>query len=184
MSKIYFTSDTHFNHANIIEYCNRPFEDPAAMNAEIIKRWNKIVKNDDVVYHLGDFGFGSKEEVAAMVSQLNGIKKLIFGNHDRWKPQVYREMGFKEVYDRPILIEGFWLLSHAPIEGLMGTQSPFVNIYGHIHTDQRYITVSASGVCVCQERWGYSPVEFSLIKKMVAAERKEEIEEEEDNGQD
>lgn len=174
--RVYFISDTHFGHKNIIDYCGRPYNCVEEMNKDIIKRWNSVVKNDDVVYHLGDFGFGSKEEVAAIVSQLNGIKKLILGNHDRWRPQIYRDMGFKEVYDRPIILENFWILSHAPIEGLMGKQSPFVNIYGHIHNDERYGTYAASGVCVCVERHPV-PVLFDNIKIMVSTLREEEVEE-------
>lgn len=54
---IFVTSDTHFNHKNIIKYCNRPFKDVEEMNEAIINNWNNLVTNDDVIYHLGDFGF-------------------------------------------------------------------------------------------------------------------------------
>ena len=53
--KIYIISDTHFNHENIIKYCNRPFKDINEMNDAIIDNWNRIVKKDEIVYHLGDF---------------------------------------------------------------------------------------------------------------------------------
>ena len=51
---IYFIADTHFNHANIIKYCNRPFKNTDEMNKYIIRKWNSVVKERDTVYHLGD----------------------------------------------------------------------------------------------------------------------------------
>ena len=58
---IYFIADTHFNHKNIIEYCNRPFKDTNKMNEYIIQKWNSVVKENDIVYHLGDVEFGTTE---------------------------------------------------------------------------------------------------------------------------
>ena len=58
--EIYVIADTHFYHNNIIKYCNRPFEDVEKMNELIINKWNSVVSNEDIVLHLGDFGFVSK----------------------------------------------------------------------------------------------------------------------------
>lgn len=80
---IYFTSDTHYYHANIIKYCNRPFTDRLHMNEVLIERWNERVKPEDTVYHLGDVGFCKDVELYKILSQLNGKKILIIGNHDR-----------------------------------------------------------------------------------------------------
>ena len=57
-SNIFFTSDTHFHHDNIIRFCNRPFKDVYHMDEELIKRWNEKVGPDDIIYHLGDFAWG------------------------------------------------------------------------------------------------------------------------------
>ena len=54
-SKIFFTSDTHFDHANIIKFCDRPFKDVEEMNWKLIKNWNDKVPQDGLVFHLGDF---------------------------------------------------------------------------------------------------------------------------------
>lgn len=56
---IYFTSDLHFNHENIIKYCNRPFKNIDDMDNYLINYWNKIIRTKDIVYILGDFAFGN-----------------------------------------------------------------------------------------------------------------------------
>jgi len=76
---IYFTADTHFNHKNIIKYCNRPFETLEEMNNKIIDNWNILIQPRDTVYHLGDFGFGNLENI---LNRLQGQKILITGSHD------------------------------------------------------------------------------------------------------
>ncbi len=79
----FFTSDTHFSHARIIELSNRPFRDVQHMNEMLIKNWNDRVGPDDHVYHLGDVALGSFEDSIKCVARLNGIKHLVVGNHDR-----------------------------------------------------------------------------------------------------
>lgn len=79
----WFTSDTHFGHANIIKYCDRPFASVDAMNKAIIKNWNSVVSPDDTVYHLGDVALGDINSSLACVGALNGYKILVLGNHDR-----------------------------------------------------------------------------------------------------
>ena len=91
MSKTYLVSDTHFNHSNIIKYCSRPFSNIEEMNKVIIDNWNNIVDKEDTVYHLGDFGFGTKEELKEIFDKLNGKKYLIMGNHDRRVGKKYYE---------------------------------------------------------------------------------------------
>jgi len=117
----YVISDTHFYHNNIIRYCNRPFNNVSYMNDFIIKNWNSIVKEDDIIYHLGDFAIGwdkekyktKKECYTDLMSKLNGQKILIKGNHDRETDNFYLDIGFNEVY--PYLEKGSILLIHYPI---------------------------------------------------------------------
>ena len=83
MGKIFFTSDHHFGHENIIRFCNRPFKDAREMNEVLIQRWNEKVKPRDEVYHLGDFGLTYKENLETILNQLNGKKYLIVGKPRR-----------------------------------------------------------------------------------------------------
>lgn len=79
--KRFFTSDTHFGHKNILNYCYRPFADMEQMQRGLIKHWNETVGPDDEIYVLGDFSFNPKWS-RIITPQLNGKKHLIYGNHD------------------------------------------------------------------------------------------------------
>ena len=81
MSKVYFSSDHHFYHANIIKLCNRPFSSVVEMNETMVRRWNETVSPDDTVYYLGDFSLAFRP-VELFTYRLNGNKFLIPGNHD------------------------------------------------------------------------------------------------------
>lgn len=80
----FYTSDTHFGHANIIGHCDRPFRHVDEMDEGMIHRWNSVVGETDIVYHLGDFTFelGQEPRVRQIFERLNGRKYLILGNHD------------------------------------------------------------------------------------------------------
>ena len=75
--KIFFTSDTHFYHSNIIKFCNRPFNDKHDMNEELISQWNSIVSDTDEVYHLGDFSLGTSKLTEEILNTLKGRIHLI-----------------------------------------------------------------------------------------------------------
>jgi len=80
----WFTSDTHFGHANIIKYAKRPFSSVQEMDRTLVQNWNELVRDDDHVYHLGDFACGtSPAYVGRILEQLSGRKHLVLGNHDK-----------------------------------------------------------------------------------------------------
>lgn len=79
---IWFSSDTHYWHKNVISYCNRPFDSVQEMNEYLIAEHNKLVQPEDTWYFLGDFAFCSKKWASEIVSRLNGKKMAIKGNHD------------------------------------------------------------------------------------------------------
>lgn len=131
------------------------------MNETIIKRWNMMVNKDDIVYHLGDFAFVNKEATQEIVSQLNGRIRLIRGNHDTHNNQWYRDCGFEEVYDHPIIIKDFVVLSHEPMPFVMN--QVYVNLYGHVHTSPMFETWGKQSACLCVERHNYQPVREETI---------------------
>lgn len=99
---IFFTSDHHFGHANIIKYCNRPFDSVEQMNEHMREKWCEVVKPDDVIYHLGDLALGDFESSMKVAASLPGKKYLIPGNHDRVSlvaPEKYRSR-FWSVYEK------------------------------------------------------------------------------------
>lgn len=79
----WFTADLHLGHQNVLKYCNRPFANVDEMNEALIHNWNSVVTSNDTTYVLGDFAMGSIKDTLPLVSQLNGTKVLIPGNHDR-----------------------------------------------------------------------------------------------------
>jgi len=76
---IWFTSDTHFNHKNTISYAQRPFESVEEMNEVMIEHWNALVRDEDTIYHLGDFSFGGSESILRILQKLKGRIHLCMG---------------------------------------------------------------------------------------------------------
>lgn len=155
--KYFIIADTHFAHDKIIGYCSRPFKSSFEMDETLIKNWNKVVSNNDIIIHLGDFCLGSKSYCRQIVKRLNGRKILIKGNHDQWSDQFYRDCGFEFVSKFPIVYDNFYLMSHAPLQ--LSETTPFFNYYGHVHNDNKYQDNETSK-CVSVERIDYKPYLF------------------------
>jgi len=167
MSKRYIISDTHFGHNKIILYGERHFKyvegaKPTEMDKFMIKQWNSVVKNkDDLIYHLGDFVlYYNKEDAKKLVSKLHGRKILIMGNHDGKSRQWYLDIGFEQVISYPIVLDGFYMLSHQPM--YMNQHMPYVNIHGHIHQNSY---AGDQYVNACVECNDYKPFDFDQLKK-------------------
>lgn len=156
---IYFIADTHFSEENIRRYENRPFKNAIEMNEKLITKWNEIVSEEDPVYVLGDFGAINQEDF--ILKQLKGIKFLVKGNHDMNSNHYYRKAGFQEVYDYPIIIRNFWILSHEPL--YINENMPYANIFGHVHNSPIIKTFSKQHYCVSVERINYAPISFDEI---------------------
>lgn len=133
------------------------------MNDSLIKCWNKAVNWDDTVYVLGDFTFLSQEQTSEICSQLKGRIKLIKGNHDKRSNQWYRDCGIFEVYDHPIIIHDFLVLSHEPQSFIVNDKGPYINFFGHIHDSPMFETYGKRHFCACVERHDYKPVELNCV---------------------
>ena len=160
---IYFIADTHFSEEAIMKYENRPFQSVSEMDYEIIQRWNCTVKNDDIVYFLGDFGADKNESF--LLKQLNGKKYIVKGNHDKYDNEYYRCAGFEEAYDMPIILNEFWILSHKPM--YVNNNMPYANIFGHVHNSPIFHTYSSQHYCVSVERINYTPISIDEIIKKI-----------------
>ena len=145
MSNIWLTSDTHFNHLNILKYepNSRPFQNIEDMNEAIISNWNSVVQEDDTVYVLGDFFMGKLTDIDNILSRLKGKITLIRGNHDDKKRiHKYEEYGITVKDIEYISYKGrFFILCHFPIaspefiEMVRRDNSEVIICYGHIHSN-------------------------------------------------
>ncbi len=143
---IFFISDFHLWHKNVIGFDNRPFLDEAgnpdvlAMHQTIIKNWNDTVGDNDIVFYLGDLVFGRKEWANSVIFALRGKIHYIIGNHDKYNDVVdYKR--FESVNDYVDLnIDGdpehpneHFVLMHYPIYSWNRMHHGSSHIHGHSH---------------------------------------------------
>lgn len=164
MANLYFISDTHFGHANMLKFLRedgtplRSFESVQEMDERIVDRWNSVVRPQDHVYHLGDVAM--KQSEIATVGRCNGHKRLVRGNHDIYKTKKYLEY-FDEIYGIRVLDN--ILFTHIPVhpESLGRFKA---NAHGHIHAQKspegKYINLSVEAI-------NYTPVALEDLKKQI-----------------
>ena len=163
MNKIYLIADTHFNHDNIIKYCDRPFSDIEEMNSTIISNSNSVVDKDDIVYHLGDFILG--DNISDFINKLNGKIYLVRGNHDGKSINFYNNIGLEVVPTQTRLDEYKIILSHRPLENNQ-ILNGYINIHGHIHNAKLDSSFDSSKHrCVSVEVINYMPIEIENVRK-------------------
>jgi len=173
---IWFTSDTHYGHVNIIKYSNRPFKSIDEMDSELIRRWNEVVKAGDQVFHLGDVMMGPNVATRLQVLRpaLNGYIILVQGNHDRG-PGIYRKAGFDHVCSR-------WdgalpddngvriLMRHHPPERPEPRHAEYdLILCGHVH--EKWLN-RGKVVNVGVDQWNYTPVSLETLVQRFASRRR------------
>lgn len=169
---IYFISDTHFHHNNIVKYCRRPFHDINEMNETIISHWNSLITKQDTVYHLGDFCLSSDEEIQNIFNRLLGNIILIRGNHDRKSVKFYEKIGFKVLTHAPILLDEYkLLLSHVPVPDSKIPEG-YINLHGHIHNKKisddypNRIYSENKHINLCVDVIDYKPISLNEINEI------------------
>lgn len=151
--KLFYTSDMHFGHRNILSFCNRPFSSEKEMNLGLIKNWNSVVGPNDVVFNLGDFcWWDSNRDIQKLFNKLNGTIYFQFGNHDTKK-------GLREVPTHVIMLDDVvhsWInfegegktyevvTSHYPLLTYAGSMRGVYHFFGHIHSGPGSMSSEAS----------------------------------------
>lgn len=136
---VFFTSDLHFGHKNIIRFDNRPFTSVEEMDEVLIHNWNKKVKKNDLVYILGDISWHKDDKTCEIFERLNGRKILIKGNHDRVHGKIKNY--FEEITDyKEITLSGnkHITLCHYPIVFFNRHHYGAFMFYGHVHNSHEW----------------------------------------------
>lgn len=159
----WYTSDTHFGHANVIRYSERPFQSVDEMDEAIIANWNRVVQPNHDVYHLGDFAFSKNPD--RYLSRLNGRKHLIIGNHDSeiTLKSTYWEsvQPYLEVNENKLKI----ILSHYAMRVWNKSHYGAIMLYGHSHGS---LPGSDQSLDVGVDCWNYYPISLEHIQNRLA----------------
>jgi calcineurin-like phosphoesterase family protein len=164
---VFFTSDLHFGHANVIKYCNRPFATASEMNEALIANWNSVVGPNDTIYILGDVFFCQPSEAVEILSRLNGKKHLVYGNHDKQiksnrQVQQFFEVIHPDLYEKKI-DEHFVTMCHYPMMSWNKSFHGSFQLHGHIHGKTPF-TGQMRRYDVGVDANNYTPVKWETIR--------------------
>lgn len=185
--KIYFTSDPHFWHKNIIKYCDRPFDSVDDMNETLIENWNRVVGEDDLIFCLGDFSLGRETDTLDVLQRLNGHKVLIKGNHEKsvMKKDYTRNEFNGGIYDLleikvndDEVSDGFQdiVLCHYTMMTFNKSHRGAWQLFGHVHGnldgDPR---LSPNQFDVGVDSHNFTPIGYQEVKEIITKNNLEKI---------
>ena len=147
----------HFDHHNVIKYCNRPFQNVEEMNETITRNWNNTVNKQDEVYILGDISFNNADKY---LERLNGRKYLIRGNHDN-KTKKSEYLTWIKDYHELKYNGAFFILFHYPIEEWNGYFRESIHLHGHQHNKEAVTAERRIDVGV--DAWNFTPISITQI---------------------
>ena len=168
---IWFTSDQHFGHENIIKYCSRPFASIEEMDEYLIANWNSTVDEDDVVWHLGDLSYkASGEYVRSIIARLNGFIHMLClpWHHDKqWMSEVGDIDNLR--FEKPLVAYPFSgtpviTMSHYPLASWEASFHGAWHLHGHSHG-----MYSAKGkiLDVGVDNHNYFPISLERVKELM-----------------
>jgi len=181
--KVFFTSDLHFGHENVIGFDKRPFATVEEMDTELVRRWNAKVGKGDLVYVLGDMIWKTRNgDAEQLIKSLNGQIILIKGNHDRFLHNAKAKnalAGVKDYDDICVRLEDGSsrrvILCHYFIPFYIGYRHQGIHLHGHSHNSEECMqeelikrSLAANGFetrsynvgCM---HWNYEPVTLDEI---------------------
>jgi calcineurin-like phosphoesterase family protein len=186
-NKVWFTSDPHFNHANIIKYCKRPFDTVEEMNEILIDNWNMVVSNDDLIICCGDFSLGNSNSATNILNSLNGHKLLIKGNHEKSvlsskEAKTYFDAGIYDLLEITILDEevsdGFQdiILCHYPMVVWDKSHRGSWQLFGHVHGMlDGNPKLSPNQMDIGVDSNGFRPISYQEVKEIITIQNLERI---------
>ena len=179
--KLFFTSDTHFFHNNIIKYCERPFKNTYEMNKVIADNWNRVVPKDAHIFHLGDVSLtANPKELNDLLHSLNGIKHLVIGNHEKdalgksyikehWATindtvEIYVKDGDSSNKEQHIF------MCHYPMIVWNASHRGSWQLFGHVHgglSGEAIINHKATQLDVGVDSHDYAPISYQAVKEII-----------------
>lgn len=181
---IFFISDLHIGHKNVIKFDNRPFEGVDEMHTKMIQNWNSVVGDDDIVYFLGDLSFSRDELTKWFIYSLKGKIHFIMGNHDKYK-SISKFGRWENIYEYGTEInikdeasvssrgsQGYQriIMSHYPILSWNKAHYGSWHLHGHTHgnlfkSNQDYYKRKVIDVgCNCID---YTPISYQQVKSIM-----------------
>lgn len=162
----WFTSDEHYGHKNIIKYCNRPFQNIDGMNSEIIVKHNEVVKENDIVIHIGDFTLSNSAVI--YISQLKGKHFFIRGSHDNWMNKLEKKgLIYHETWEKTICGQHI-VCNHYPMTIWPRSHHGSWSLYGHVHNSERHkIGSNGKQLNVGVDTNNFYPYSFEQIKELM-----------------
>lgn len=179
--KLFFTSDTHFGHENVIKFNNRPFKDADHMNEEMIRLWNSVVPIDGHVFHHGDVSLMTPDKTMRVLERLNGNIYLMKGNHEKsvLRKQMTRDrfVWVKERYELYVDDDGkkqLIVMSHYGQRVWNKSHHGSWHTYGHSHGHMEH-TPWGRSMDVGVDCHDYRPISYRELKSVLSKREFKEV---------
>lgn len=188
--KAWFTSDTHYNHANICSSTTK-WTDPMAcrefasleqMNIQLVCNINEKVAEDDILFHLGDWSFGGFDQIEIFRNQIvcKNIH-IVTGNHDHHiennkggcqslfsSVNKYLNLSVKwDTEHNTVREEKLFALMHFPIASWDNMARGSIHLHGHVHFKPRLRIGAGKMMDVGVDGNGLYPIEMSEVLRLM-----------------